>query len=46
MDITTLDALRSLYASPRERSVKKELKQLDLHCKRFVSLSPLVVLAS
>jgi hypothetical protein len=46
MDITTLDALRSLYASPRERSVKKELKQLDVHCKRFISLSPLVVLAS
>ena len=46
MDITTLDTLRSLYASPRERSVKKELTRLDVHCTRFISLSPLVVLAS
>lgn len=46
MDITTLDALRSLYASPRERSVKKALRQLDVHCTRFIDLSPLVILAS
>jgi hypothetical protein len=46
MDITTLEALRALYASPRERSVKKELRQLDVHCTRFIQLSPLVVIAS
>jgi PPOX class probable FMN-dependent enzyme len=46
MHITTLDALRTLYALPRERSVKKALPQLDPHCTRFIGLSPLVVLAS
>ena len=46
MDITSLESLRSLYASARERSVKKELRQLDVHCTRFISLSPLVVISS
>ncbi len=46
MHVTTLDALRALYNSPRERSVKKELPRLDVHCTRFIELSPLVVVAS
>lgn len=46
MRITSLDALRDLYALPRERSVKKELRLLDAHCTRFIGLSPLVVIAS
>lgn len=46
MRITSLSALRDFYALPRERSVKKELRQLDVHCKRFISLSPIVVIAS
>ncbi|WP_114973965.1 pyridoxamine 5'-phosphate oxidase family protein [Rhodoferax ferrireducens] len=46
MDITSLDELRTLYTSPRERSVKKELPQLDVHCTRFIALSPMVVVAS
>ena len=46
MTITTLDALRSLYAPARERSVKKELQQLDVHCTRFIAQSPFVVVAS
>ena len=46
MNITSLDSLRSLYAAPRERSVKKELPQLDAHCARFIALSPFVVVAS
>jgi uncharacterized protein len=46
MNITTLEALRTLYASARERSVKKEMPQLDFHCTRFIGLSPLVVVAS
>ena len=44
--ITTLDALRALYAPARERSVKKELPQLDVHCMRFITQSPFVVVAS
>ena len=46
MTILTLDALRTLYAPARERSVKKEMKHLDAHCLRFVALSPFVVIAS
>ena len=46
MQINSLEALRTLYSSARERSVKKELPQLDAHCSRFISLSPLVVVAS
>jgi PPOX class probable FMN-dependent enzyme len=46
MQIRSQDALRALYGSARERSVKKELPQLDAHCTRFIALSPLVVVAS
>ena len=46
MNILTLDALRALYPAARERSVKKELPQLDSHCQRFIALSPFVVIAS
>ena len=46
MYIQSLAHLRSLYAAPHERSVKKELAQLDAHCARFVAQSPLVVVAS
>ncbi len=46
MHIQSLDQLRALYAAPRERSVKKELAQLDEHCTRFIAQSPLVVVAS
>ena len=44
--IRTLDALRTLYAEPRERAVKKQLSVLDAHARRFIELSPFVVLAS
>jgi PPOX class probable FMN-dependent enzyme len=44
--ITSKDALRALYRPPNPRSVAKELRQLDRHCRRFVELSPFVVLGS
>ena len=46
MNITSIEALRTLYAPARERSVKKEMPQLDFHCTRFIGLSPFVVVAS
>ena len=46
MNITSLEALRALYAPARERSVKKELTQLDVHCTRFIAQAPFVVVAS
>ena len=44
--IATEKDLRSLYAPAKERAVKKQLTSLDHHCKRFVALSPFVVLAT
>jgi uncharacterized protein len=46
MNITTLDALRQLYASPQERAVKKQIAALDEHCRRFIALSPFLILAT
>lgn len=44
--ISSTDALRALYAPPKERALKKQLSQLDRHCRRFIELSPFLVLAS
>lgn len=41
-----LPELRALYADPTERAQRKELRHLDKHCKRFIALSPFLVLAS
>lgn len=46
MRIQTLEQLRTLYAAPKERAVKKQLAALDRHCKHYISLSPFVVLSS
>jgi uncharacterized protein len=46
MNITTLEALRQLYAQPAERAIKKQIGQLDVHCKNFIALSPFVLLAT
>jgi PPOX class probable FMN-dependent enzyme len=46
MHITSPDALRRLYATPRERAVRKQLAALDPHCRRFIALSPFLVLAT
>lgn len=46
MTIQTRDALRQLYALPHERAVKKEIRALDVHCRRFIALSPFVLLAT
>ena len=46
MRIDTLEQLRVLYAAPKERAVKKQLALLDKHRKRYISLSPFVVVSS
>jgi len=38
--------LRRLYAAPTERVIRKQLDRLDRHCRRFIELSPFVVIAS
>lgn len=44
--IDDVDALRALYAQPAERALRKQLDRLDAHCRRFVELSPFLVIAS
>jgi PPOX class probable FMN-dependent enzyme len=41
-----LGDLRAFYPAPKERALRKELTRLDPHCRRFIGLSPFVVLAS
>jgi hypothetical protein len=45
-DVTSPLALRALYPAAKERALRKELDHLDAHCRRFIALSPFVVLAS
>ena len=40
------EKLRAAYPPAKDRSVKKQLRSLDRHCLRFISLSPFVVLSS
>ncbi|MFZ4708884.1 MAG: pyridoxamine 5'-phosphate oxidase family protein [Zwartia sp.] len=44
--IQTIEQLRGLYAPAKERAVKKQLSALDVHCQRFIALSPFAVLSS
>jgi PPOX class probable FMN-dependent enzyme len=44
--IDSLQALRTLYAEPAERAVRKQLPALEAHGRRFISLSPCLVLAT
>jgi PPOX class probable FMN-dependent enzyme len=47
--MSTLDsesALRALYAAPGERALRKQLDRLDEHCRRFIAISPFLVLSS
>jgi PPOX class probable FMN-dependent enzyme len=44
--ITTEEQLRHLYDAPSERALLKQQLELDRYCLRFVSLSPLCILAS
>lgn len=44
--IATPEALHAHYGKPGERALKKELAALDPHCRRFIALSPLVLLSS
>ena len=46
MHIDSIEGLRALYPEPKERAVRKQLAALDMHCRRFIELSPFVVVAS
>ncbi len=46
MIFTDVQQLRDFYAAPKERAVRKQMTSLDEHCRRFISLSPFLVMSS
>jgi PPOX class probable FMN-dependent enzyme len=44
--IDTKEALRENYPEPKARALDKQLSKLDTHCRRFIGLSPFLVLAT
>jgi uncharacterized protein len=46
MAVADYDTLREHYREPSERAVRKQIDHLDAHCRRFIALSPFLVLAS
>lgn len=44
--IDSVAALRARYAQPGERALRKQMAALDAHARRFVALSPFVVLST
>jgi uncharacterized protein len=44
--VTSLEELKTLYASPSERAVRKQIDRLDDHCRAFIAASPFVALST
>jgi PPOX class probable FMN-dependent enzyme len=44
--IASLTELRTRYLAPGERALQKQLSQLEKHSRRFIELSPFLVVAS
>jgi hypothetical protein len=44
--ISDLDGLRRAYKPAHPRAVAKELGHLDVHCKRYIGLSPFLLIGS
>jgi PPOX class probable FMN-dependent enzyme len=46
MIVETIEQLRELYPPAMPRAIGKQLSALDGHCRRFIGLSPFVVLST
>jgi PPOX class probable FMN-dependent enzyme len=44
--IETREELRSIYKTPSDNAVRKELQRLDGHCRGFLAKSPFVLIGS
>ena len=44
--IIFLEALQALHKKPGEQALAKELSAIDKHCRRFIELSPFLVLTT
>ena len=40
------DSLRTIYSHPKGRAVSKQMDKLDKHSRRFIELSPFIVMAT
>ena len=40
------DSLRAIYGHPKGRAVSKQMDKLDKHSRRFIELSPFIVMAT
>ncbi|MDE0116234.1 MAG: pyridoxamine 5'-phosphate oxidase family protein [bacterium] len=45
-DVTSYSELRTVYREPLPRASQKVLDHLDVHCRRFIEMSPFCVLSS
>jgi len=46
MKIESVAQLRDLYGAPKEKAVRKQLSELDVHARRYIELSPFVVVST
>ena len=46
MDILNVSDLRKVYGNPTERAAAKTLHKLDVHCQKFIELSPFCILGT
>lgn len=46
LKVTDLKGLREIYPEPKGRPVEKQLSALDVWCRKFISLSPFLVLGT
>jgi len=44
--VTSKSELRDMFGLPMERSLLKEHRELDAHCRAFIALSPFVLIAT
>ena len=44
--IESVEALRRVYSEAKGRALQKQIDHIDVHCARFIGLSPFVVIAS
>lgn len=44
--IESVEDLRSRYPQPAERTLKKQLSRLDVHCRNFIAHAPFVIVAT
>jgi hypothetical protein len=44
--VGSVERLRELYKAPTARAVAKQLDRLDRHCRRFIELSPFVLIGT